>query len=63
VRRPARPYRRIAMSEDDRDYHPVVAPIRGPSSQRLSVKPGFIRPRIEGGSYETAMVVSLVARK
>jgi hypothetical protein len=35
-------------SEDGSDFHPVAAPIRGSSSQRLNVKPCYIRPRIEG---------------
>jgi hypothetical protein len=51
----------LETSEDGSD--PVAAPIRGSSSQRLNVKPCCIRPRIEGGSYSTTVLVSLTARR
>jgi hypothetical protein len=53
----------LEISEDGSDFHPVAAPIRGSSSQRLNVKPRYIRPRIEGGSYSTTALVSLTARR
>jgi len=50
-------------SDDGADFHTAAVPIRGASSLRLNIKPGYMRPRIEGGSYGTAVVVSLTVRR